>query len=760
MDAYFIVCVESFVKYKVFLSMIRDKYKNVQTMMSLEELRTELSELKANHVTVVFLDEAMAKELRKDVKDIFKLDNYICIILYERFNDHDRIDNYVYDYLECSHSPSINRFLSRLEKDIQCRIQLMLITTETREFYKIGQKLTAEKDINILMELIIDASMKITNADAGTLYVIVDDNNDGNSSFGYYKKNDRDKYLKFVISKNKSIALKLQSTVSPIMKDTIVGNAVINGIPIRIEDAYNISKNASYAFSPKFDKITGYRTKSILTVPMKDHQNRVLGVVQLINKQENGQVIPFNFKDEMTIYSLAGQAAVALENSILYGEMGKLLENYRQIMEEEITKRKQTDEEINKLLSAVEHCPSIVIITNAHGEIQYVNPKLTEVMGYEYKEVVGKTPRIFKSGNHSKSFYRDFWNTILSGEEWRGEIQNRKKNGEIYWEWESVSSLKDNKGQIKYFIVVKEDITEKKMISMQLENKNIELQKTLEELKATQSQLIQKERMAGIGHLAAGIAHEINNPLGFIMSNNQTMKKYFMKLEDQCIMYKALLHQLLETELKEDETITQKVQALDKRSNIEYLAKDFLEMVEDTSNGLERIKEIVSALRTFSHIDQYSELEEYDLNKGIQRCLLMIQSELRKVRKIREELKDIPLFRAKGQEINLALINMILNAIYAIEEKGNVEDSVLWIRTYYKQEYIYCEIEDNGIGIKEEHLSYIFNPFFTTKPVGAGKGLGLSIAYDILVKAHKGEILVESKPGLGTKFTIKFPRKQ
>ncbi|MEN6313361.1 MAG: GAF domain-containing sensor histidine kinase [Clostridiaceae bacterium] len=209
------------------------------------------------------------------------------------------------------------------------------------EFYNIGKSLSSEKDTLKLFEKIMYSSMKLTSADAGTIYIVIDRKTGGWSHVG--NSRTRDRLLKFTIARNTSMEVNLQDFTAPITKKSIFGYTVISGKPLRISDAYEIGDDVEYRHSHDFDKCTGYRTKSILSIPMKNHNNEITGVIQLINKKKNwditidyreanaaDEILPFNDTDELIMNSLAGQAAVALENSQLYKGMQDLLHMYEQ----------------------------------------------------------------------------------------------------------------------------------------------------------------------------------------------------------------------------------------------------------------------------------------------------------------------------------------------------------------------------------------------------------------------------------------------
>jgi signal transduction histidine kinase len=217
----------------------------------------------------------------------------------------------------------------------------ILVEEEVANFYEIGKSLSSEKDTMKLFEMIIDSSIALTASDAGTIYLIVDKEK-GNWSC-IQNNSYEDKLLKFVIAKNTSIPVKLESSISPITPDSIFGYTVISGHSLKINDAYDIGNDVCYQHNHSYDIATGYKTKSILSIPMKDHNNNTMGVIQLINKKKSKDkkidytdpnaletVIPYDYQDDLIMNSLAGQAAVALENNMLYRDMNNLLEEYKQ----------------------------------------------------------------------------------------------------------------------------------------------------------------------------------------------------------------------------------------------------------------------------------------------------------------------------------------------------------------------------------------------------------------------------------------------
>lgn len=302
--------------------------------------------------------------------------------------------------------------------------------------------------------------------------------------------------------------------------------------------------------------------------------------------------------------------------------------------------------------------------------------------------------------------------------------------------------------------VIREINLQKKLAARldDIERQHNKLLEANNKLKVTQSQLVQKEQMAGIGQLAAGVAHEINNPLGYIISNFSTLSEYMEFISE-------LMNKYDELNLTNEE-----IHKFKQLNDYEFVLEDIEELITDTKNGLSRVKEIIKSLRNFSRIDFAKEFADYDVNEGIKESLIISKNEYKYVANIETELNDIPMIKAHGGQINQVVLNMIINAVHAIKEtskdidKG--EKGLIKIKTEELNDSVVIEISDNGIGMNDDVKAKIFNPFFTTKEVGVGTGLGLSISYDIIENKHNGKISLESEPEMGTTFSIELPIKQ
>jgi len=287
--------------------------------------------------------------------------------------------------------------------------------------------------------------------------------------------------------------------------------------------------------------------------------------------------------------------------------------------------------------------------------------------------------------------------------------------------------------------------------------RTLQLEEKISELKRTQMQLIQQEKLVGIGQLAAGVAHEINNPLGFIISNLNMLDKYVNKFTEALNAYQKLKNVAMTCNCQDVLPQLEAVEKVLSPKKLAMIEEDAAELLTETRDGLTRIVEIVKGLRVFSRVDEIPQNADYDLNASIATTLLIVQNEYRDHARIELQLREIPHILVNGSEMNQVLLSVLMNAVQAIRERyQTANEGVLTVATSADAQHVFCEITDNGCGIPEQLISRIFEPFFTTKPPGQGTGLGLSTAYDVVSKAG-GDIRVESKVGVGTKFCIVLP---
>jgi PAS domain S-box-containing protein len=368
----------------------------------------------------------------------------------------------------------------------------------------------------------------------------------------------------------------------------------------------------------------------------------------------------------------------------------------------DITEQKRAEENIRMLSRAMEQSPASVIITDLEGKIEYVNPKFTQATGYTSAEALGLNPRVLKSGETSDKEYKQLWEAITSGNEWRGEFHNKKKNGEFYWEYASISPIKDVSGKITHYLAVKEDITEKKML---------------------EQQFFRTQRLESIGTLAGGIAHDLNNVLAPILLSVELLNR---RHSDEAT--KQLLRSMESSALR---------------------GKDIIKQVLTFARGVEGHHVSIDVRHLVKEMDN-----------------IIMETFPKNIKKIINIPKDLLTIVGDATQVHQVLLNLCINARDAMPHGGtlSITASNIQIDAQYARmnmnarqgTYVLLNVADTGTGIPPEILGRIFEPFFTTKEVGKGTGLGLSTVYTI-IKNHGGFLEVQSELGKGTTFKVHFP---
>ena len=292
------------------------------------------------------------------------------------------------------------------------------------------------------------------------------------------------------------------------------------------------------------------------------------------------------------------------------------------------------------------------------------------------------------------------------------------------------------------------DYARLELVEKTLQGRNAELSELNSKLSYVQQHLVQSEKLASIGQLAAGVAHEINNPIGYIFSNLTSLENYIGSLFTMLAAYRA----------EETATDTQascgRLSAIRKDLELDFLEEDIPVLMRETKEGIVRVRKIVQDLKDFSHVDSGQQWQWVNLTQGFDSTLNIVSNEVKYKANVVREYGEIPEVECMASQINQVVMNLVINAAHAIgPERGTIT-----IRTGALGESIWFEVADNGSGIAPEHLSRIFDPFYTTKPIGKGTGLGLSLSYGIVQK-HHGKIVVTTELGKGTCFRVTLPVK-
>ncbi len=387
------------------------------------------------------------------------------------------------------------------------------------------------------------------------------------------------------------------------------------------------------------------------------------------------------FKRDRSLINVSGLVRI-----LRFGQMKYWVLFLRDVTEE---KRKELD--LLRFSNVIHNTINPIQITDAEGMMVYVNPGFEKVSGYASSELIGRNPKILRSGKHSKEFWTGVWQHIISGKVWVGRIENRRKDGNPFFTELVISPIVDSRGVIAGYLGAHRDITEQIIL---------------------EQQLVRSQRMESIGTLAAGIAHEVGNPLTAISSLVQVIQ----------------------------------------RTSTDEFAKEKLELINSQVNRIARIiRELVDFSRPSTHI-----VKPTNINRVVKEALNIVQYG-KKVKEITFALaldEDLPEIRAVPDQIVQVFINILMNAIDSLE--GRI--GTITMQSRKKDHAVEIMIHDTGKGIESSALEKIFEPFYTTKTTGQGTGLGLWVSYGI-VKSFGGDIFVESVPEKGSTFTVLFPWK-
>lgn len=294
------------------------------------------------------------------------------------------------------------------------------------------------------------------------------------------------------------------------------------------------------------------------------------------------------------------------------------------------------------------------------------------------------------------------------------------------------------------------DVVKRQASEAELMQRYTELSELNEKLRSAQEQLLQSEKLASIGQLAAGVAHEINNPIGYVQSNITTLEKY---LQDVLSIIDVL--QGAVDALPADHPAATAAQKIEQKLDLPFIREDALNLMSETREGIDRVRKIVADLKDFSRVDSAQVWQWADLHRCLDSTLNIVSNEIKYKAAVVKDYGDLPEVECLPSQMNQVFMNLMVNASHAISS----DRGTLTLRTGRQDDQVWVEVEDTGDGIPADTLSKIFDPFFTTKPIGQGTGLGLSLAYGIVQK-HHGRIDVRSEVGKGTCFRITLPIKQ
>ncbi len=490
----------------------------------------------------------------------------------------------------------------------------------------------------------------------------------------------------------------------------------------------------------------GSGIKEIMCVPLKNgtRVEAVFGVGYV----EVGK--SFSSMDIEFIERIAAVSAIAIERFSLYTKLT-----------DELAERTKAEEDLersrNYYLNLFEQFPGMIwqaLLEERQGF--YFNERWLKFSGRSFAEELDSGWQVSVHPDDLKRLMLLHRESFQKRTGYETQYRLRRADGQYRWIAEIAQPLYDFRSQFLGYMGGCFDVTDREELQKELAAKNTALKQALHEVRQTQSKLIHQEKLAGIGQLAAGVAHEINNPLAFINSNIQILKRYMDSLLSLFALCDEVASLCINSADEACRSAGQRLLDAKHDKKVSEICRDCPDLFSETLNGLIRVKGIIDSLRGFSRIDQAIELADYDLNAGIISTLMVANNEYKYDAIVQKELGTIPRFPAIGGQINQVLLNLIVNAAQAIRSQKRSEPGIIYIKTFIEGEFAICEVFNDGPPIPAEVASRLFEPFFTTKPIGEGTGLGLSISYDIIVNVHKGHIGFTSDKR-GTIFRIELP---
>ncbi len=386
----------------------------------------------------------------------------------------------------------------------------------------------------------------------------------------------------------------------------------------------------------------------------------------------------------------------------------------------------------------------LIIVEISSHQIMDINKMAAEILGSEIDDLLGQPIHQCMPAKVQEEC--PFHGSSLAYSS--GILTLKKSDGSSVPVMYSTTGLGQDYSNLLVFSFT--DITERNRAEEELRKSNDDLARAHHELKSHKNRIVQSEKLASIGQLAAGVAHEINNPVGYATSNLGTISEYIDSMKTLIGLYQELKNQATDDPNKHS-TLLNQIAEIEEDEDIEFILEDCDSVMKESMEGVHRVAEIVQNLKSFAR-EESDIRSPHNINEGIETIIKMVWNELKYNCDIEREFGEIPLIKCHKGQINQVIMNILVNASHAMPDKGGI----ITITTFVKNDQVAVCIADNGKGIPPEILPKIFDPFFTTKDVGKGTGLGLSISHGIILD-HGGTIDVISKVGKGTRFCFYLP---
>ena len=427
-------------------------------------------------------------------------------------------------------------------------------------------------------------------------------------------------------------------------------------------------------------------------------------VVRLADRTIKRQYADITEKNTTLEHEVAERTRTEMALTKAHDKLEQRVEERTRKLTEEIIERRRAEDNLRKLSRAVEQSPAMTVVTDIDGKIEYANPRFTQVTGYTLEEISGKTPRILKSGEMPAKEYERLWKTITAGKEWRGEIHNRKKNGELYWALTSISPITNQNGEVTHFLGISEDITQRKRVE--------------EDARRHCNELAHAGRVVVMGEMATSLAHELNQPLAVISGCAQV--------------------------------------CLDKLRSGNGKLPEMWDPIEQVAEQAQRASEIIRRTRRFLRKEE-DERRPIDVNAAIHGIedLLRVDAREQGAAIELDLTAGLPPVSADLVQLQQVILNLAHNGMEAMAGRGSNRRHLAIRTSAADGGVVEVAVHDTGPGIPAENQARIFDPFFTTKPSGLGMGLAISRS---IVEAHGGRLWATANEGAGAVFQFTLPR--
>jgi two-component system NtrC family sensor kinase len=551
---------------------------------------------------------------------------------------------------------------------------------------------------------------------------------------------ERDTYYNSLLGSERNLSITLKS----------IGDAVMT-----TDEAGNITR-----MNPVAERLTGWHERDVLGKPMETVFTIIREATRMpaespVNKSLEEAVIVELACDTLLISRDGKEIPIA-------DSCAPIIDDYGDVTGAVLVFRDQTDErsakksleESQERFRALHNASFGGIFIHDQGMIIDCNQGLSDMTGFNREELIGMSGL----GLIVPEYRETVLQKILSGFDQSYEAEGIRKDRTIY-------PLDIRGKKIPYqgrSVQVTEfrDITRRKKAEEALYQANEMLEQRIQErtreLEKLHAQMIIQEKMASVGQLAAGIAHELNNPLNFVSMNFVTLSEYFEDIVDMLKMYRRLAAVID----NKNPSLPESIMVRDREAvlKLDFILEDIPILFKESGSGFERIGRIIQSMRDFSNTDRTGELMAFNIDACIEDTLVIVRNEYKYIADVTTDLGGLPEVRCLPELLNQVFLNLIVNSAQAIKTMNRSEMGRIAIRTWQDETNVYCEIADDGPGIPADIRTRIFEPFFTTKPPGQGTGLGLSICYDIIVEKHQGDLAVQCPESGGAVFSIRVPK--